>query len=583
MQSVDYTTLMAVCVELRRDCIPSRVEQVYQRDRFTISLGLRTLKTRPWLTISWHPEAARIHLGNPPPKGKDTFTISDRLRHQLNGLALIAVDEIASWERVIDLQFAQRPGESPLWHLYVEIMGKYSNVILTDAEGKIIAPARQVNITQSSVRPIQTGQLYELPPALAGTIPKLEETSESWQARVGLIPGQLLRQLLNCYRGLSPQVARDIIKAANLSPQQSTLQISESDWQRLFNYWQKWLVSLQELQFNPTRLDRGYTVLGWNCPQTEITVQTLLDTYYTEELDRQQFQQLHHQLSQKIDRPRQKLDRKAALFHQRLQQSDDADSYRQQADLLMANLHQWQPGMKSITLADFETGKPVTIDLNPEYNAVANAQSLYKQHQKLKRAKDAVTPLLEEVEAEINYLQQVKTALTQLENRDNEALSALTEIREELIQQGYLTTEVKYDRTSIESDSQPYRYHTPSGFELWIGRNNRQNDRLTFRTAVDYDLWFHTQEIPGSHVLLRLAPGTVADALDLQFAADFTAYYSQARESDTVPVVYTKPKNVYKPKGAKPGMAVYKQETIIWGRPQVAKALIRSSSVELNI
>jgi predicted ribosome quality control (RQC) complex YloA/Tae2 family protein len=574
MQSVDYTTLMAVGVELRRDCIPSRVEQVYQRDRFTISLGLRTLKTRPWLTISWHPEAARIHLGNPPPKGRDTFTLSDQLRHQLNGLALIAAEEVAPWERVIDLQFAQRPGESPLWHLYVEIMGKYSNVILTDAEGKIIAPARQVNINQSSVRPIQTGQSYELPPTLVGTIPKLAETYESWQARVSLIPGKLLRQLLNCYRGLSPQIVRDIAEAANLSSQSSTLELVESDWQRLFNYWQKWLVSLQELQFNPSRLDGGYTVLGWNCPQAEITVQTLLDNYYTEELDRQQFQQLHHQLSQKIANPLEKLDRKAAIFRQRLQQSDDADSYRQQADLLMASLHQWQPGMKSITLADFETGKPVSIELNPEYNAVTNAQSLYKQHQKLKRAKDAVIPLLEAVEAEINYLQQVKTALTQLDSGDEEALSALIEIREELIQQSYLTTEVKFDRTLTESDSQPYRYKTPSGFELWVGRNNRQNDRLTFRMAVDYDLWFHTQEIPGSHVLLRLTPGAVADALDLQFAADFTAYYSQARESDTVPVVYTKPKNVYKPKGAKPGMAIYKQETIIWGRPQVAKGLV---------
>ena len=574
MQSVDYTTLMAVCAELRRDCIPSRIEQVYQRDRFTIALGLRTLTTKPWLTISWHPEAARIHLGTPPPRVKDTFTSSDRLRHQLNGLALIAIAEIAPWERVVDLQFAQRPGEAPLWHLYVEIMGKYSNVILTDAEGKIISPARQISSVQSSVRPIQTGQVYELPPSLTGAVPKLEEPYERWQARVSLVPGQLLRQLLNCYRGLSPQVAREIIIAAELSPQSPIEKLLQSDWQQLFIYWQKWLKSLQELQFNPGRSHRGYTVLGWNRTQTAENVQSLLDSYYTEQLDRQQFQQLHHQLIQKINYPLQKLDRKAEIFRQRLQQSTAAESYRQQADLLMAHLHQWQAGMKSITLADFETGRPVTIELNPEHNAVVNAQYLYKQHQKLKRAKDAVIPLLEAVEAELHYLQQVKTALTQLENCDIEDFSALIEIREEAIQQGYLTAEPKSDRTSIEGDSQPYRYQTPSGFELWIGRNNRQNDRLTFRTAVDYDLWFHTQEIPGSHVLLRLAPGAVADTVDLQFAADFTAYYSQARESDTVPVVYTKPKYVYKPKGAKPGMAIYKQETVIWGRPQVAKAYL---------
>ena len=110
---------------------------------------------------------------------------------------------------------------------------------------------------------------------------------------------------------------------------------------------------------------------------------------------------------------------------------------------------------------------------------------------------------------------------------------------------------------------------------MWIGRNNSQNDRLTFRTASDYDLWFHTQEIPGSHVLLRLEPGSVPDDRDLQYAADLAAYYSRARQSEQVPVVYTKPKYVYKPKGAKPGMAIYKQESVLWGRPQEAKLYIK--------
>ncbi|MCY7277481.1 MAG: NFACT RNA binding domain-containing protein, partial [Phormidesmis sp. CAN_BIN44] len=118
--------------------------------------------------------------------------------------------------------------------------------------------------------------------------------------------------------------------------------------------------------------------------------------------------------------------------------------------------------------------------------------------------------------------------------------------------------------------SHPYRFKTPGGFDLLVGRNNRQNDHLTFRQANDYDLWFHTQEIPGSHVLLRLEPGAVADEADLQFVADMAAYYSRSRQSEQVPVVYTEPRHVYKPKGAKPGIAIYKQERIIWGQPQRA-------------
>ena len=572
MQSVDYTTLIAAATEIGKDWIPARIEQVYQRDRYSLSLALRTLEQRGWLTICWHPQAARICLGDSPPRTPDTFTFSDQLRHQLKGLALIANYELAPWERVVDLQFAQRPEEQPLWHLYVEIMGKYSNAILTDANQQIVTAAHQVSPTQSSVRPIQTGQPYRLPPPLLGTLPQLTESFERWQERVSLVPGELKRQLLNSYRGLSPSVAGEIIKVAGLMPEQSTASLSPSDWQGLFQYWQEWLKKLETRDFQAGWTEKGYTVLGWNIIKPAENVQELLNCYYTNEFNQQIFKQLHHQLMQKVTNVLKKMQQKADTFRQRLQQSAQAEVYRQQADLLMAHLHQWQPGMKSIILSDFETGEAVKIKLNPEKNAVQNAQALYKNHQKLKRAKNAVEPLLQQVSAEINYLEQIKTSLNQSANYYSaEDLETLAEIRDELIEQNYLTSDRRPNQGKTSNDSKPYRYTTPSGFELWIGRNNRQNDRLTFRTAGDYDLWFHTQEIPGSHLLLRLQPGTVPEKADLQFAADLAAYYSQARQSEQVPVVYTKPKNVYKPKGAKPGMAIYKQEQVIWGRPQLAK------------
>jgi predicted ribosome quality control (RQC) complex YloA/Tae2 family protein len=175
------------------------------------------------------------------------------------------------------------------------------------------------------------------------------------------------------------------------------------------------------------------------------------------------------------------------------------------------------------------------------------------------------------VKGEVEYLEQVEDSLVRLETyQAPEDLQALLEIKDELIGQGYLETGEQRRRSDTD-DSQPYSYQTPSGFELLVGRNNRQNDRLTFRIASDYDLWFHTQEIAGSHVLLRLTPGSVPDETDLQFAADLAAYYSRGRQSDLVPVVYTAPKHVYKPKGAKPGMAIYQQERILWGCPQRIK------------
>ena len=484
-------------------------------------------------------------------------------------------------------------------------MGKYSNVILTAQDNLVVTCAHQVSAKQSTVRPIQTGQPYEMPPSLTDAVPSLSESQNRWQSRISLVPGQLHRNLLKNYRGLSKALIFSMIRSASLDPEQSTDSLNPDQWQQLFQRWLYWLQCLENSKFHPSFTPEGYTVIDWPAPDrtTEAdpqyllgnesdsssssplltlseaeksssfsSVQELLNSYYTGQINQEVFAQLRHQLTQKLNNVLAKLRLKANTFKERLQQSADADTHKSQADLLMANLQHWEPGMKSISLPDFETEKPVIIPLNPEKNAVQNAQAIYKKHQKLKRARIAVEPLLAAVQEEIDYLEQVEVALSVLETyRNTQDLQTLAEIREELIQQKYLDVP-DYRSTDKNAAIEFHRYQTPSGFELLIGRNNRQNDQLTFRTANDYDLWFHTLEIPGSHALLRLKPGTVAEETDLQFAADMTAYYSRARHSEQVPVVYTEPKYVYKPKGAKPGMVVYKQERIVWGRPQQAPA-----------
>lgn len=568
MQPVDLTTLTAVCAELRSVWLPARLEQVYQRDRYTIAIALRTLKGRGWLDISWHPQAARLCAGNPPPRTPDTFTFSQQLRHQLGSLALVAIESIAPWERALDLQFARRPGDPVLWHLYVEIMGKRSNVILCNQENQIVTAAHQVSEQQSSVRPILTGQPYELPPALTDAIPSLEESFERWKERITLIPGPVGRQLLKNYRGLSSSLVREICIAAGFEAETPTTELSEEKWNQLHTNWKKWLQALDHKEFQPGMTEQGYSVLGWVGGKSFASVNDLLKEYYTGQLNVQEFKQLRHQLSQKLSNLLQKLQLKATGFKERLSQAKDADKHRQDADLLMASLQAWEPGMKEISLPDFETGKPVKIALEPDKNAIQNAQALYRRHQKLKRARKAVEPLLAEVQTEIDYLEQVESALAAIETYGEATdLKALEEIRDELISGGYLEA-AQYRSQTETQGTDFYRYQSPGGFELLIGRNNRQNDQLSFRLAGDYDLWFHSQEIAGSHALLRVTPGAVADEADLQFAADLTAYYSKGRLSEQVPVVYTEPKFVYKPKGAKPGMVVYKHERIVWGRPQ---------------
>ena len=562
MQPVDLTTLVAVCHELG-NCLPARLEQVFQSDRHTLYLSLRTLEQKLWLQIAWHPQLARIHLSSPPPKQSDTFTFSQQIWHQVMGLALVKIALVSPWERVVDLQFAKRPDDPVLVHLYAEIMGKYSNVVLVNSNQEIISAAHQVSAKQSRVRPIQTGDRYALPPALLDNIPTVEEPIAHWQENLSLIPQPILKSLMSNYRGVSSSLGRSLLTRAEIAPHTPTDQLTPANWQKLHNAWQYWLHCLDAKDFQPARTSDGYTVLASVGQFT--TANALIASYYQTIAASQEFQQLHSQIQQALHHHLQKLQIKAQSFADRLSQSDQAEAIKTHADLLMANIHSPALGQNIITINDFHSLVPITISLDPQLSIVQNAQALYKKYQKQKRAKVAIAPLLQETNQEIQYLHQVVTALGCLETGD---VKSLQEIHQELCQQAYL----KSDRPIITKKSKPeppncHRFTSPSGYEIWVGRNNYQNDQLTFKVASAYDLWLHTQEIPGSHVLLRLEPGAIAEPQDLQTAANLAAYYSQARHSDRVPVVFTKPQYVFKPKGAKPGMVVYQQEQIIWGQP----------------
>ncbi|XGB40954.1 MAG: NFACT family protein [Nodosilinea sp. LVE1205-7] len=573
MQPFDFTTLIAVVQDLRNHWMPSRCEQVVQWDTTSLALALRTLNQQVWLTLSWHPQAARLHLGEAPPRGQDTFTFSRQLKHQLNQLALVAIEPIAPWERVLDLQFGPRPGDQPQWHLYVEIMGKYSNVILVNAQNQIVTAAHQVSEQQSRVRPIQTGDIYRVPPALMGGLPSRQESQQAWQDRLTLIPNRLSQMLMQSYAGLSSALVRSLLAKAELETDPFSDHLRQADWNRLFAVWQHWLLTLETGNFHPALTPDGYTMLGGDQP-TGMTIHQVLHQYYGDQLNRQQFKQLKNQLQQRLKGSLTKLQQKISVFDQRLQESNQADQYRRQADLLMAYGHQWQPGLTQMVLEDFITGEAVAIAIDPDKTAIQQAQRFYKQHQKLNRARTAIAPLLAEVKAELDYLQQVEAALTELTDYTEPAdLEILTDIRNELIQQNYLAAPDYGSGHQRPGKTEAFRHClSPDGLTVLIGRNNRQNDQLVSSIATDYDLWFHSQEIPGSHVLLRVDPGQVASDRDRQYAADLAAYFSRARQADQVPVVYTQPRHLYKPRGARPGMVIYKQEIVIWGQPRRVEA-----------
>ncbi|APB32472.1 fibronectin-binding A-like [Gloeomargarita lithophora Alchichica-D10] len=571
LQSCDLTTLVAVCQELRRDWVPARIERVLQTDKHHLYLGLRTLTERGWLLLSWHPQAARLHASPAPPAEPDTFTFSQQLWHQLGHLALTDLRLSNPWERVVDLHFAPRPGEPAQWHLYLEVMGRYSNAILTHPDGTILTCAHQVSAQDSRVRPLQTGTLYQFPPALTQPLPRRDEPFEHWHQRLTLIPVPLSRALIQNYRGLSMKLVREMGQVLQIDPEINVSHITFPDWQKLWSVWQTWLEVLQAATFTPGLTPQGYTVLGWGITKSYATISELLQDYYHHHLGAQILQQQVQQLGQKLQNQHKKLQQKAQVFSEKLSQVTEAESYRTQADLLMAHLHQWTPGMRMIKLADFTTAEEITIPIHPEKNALQTAQDLYKKYQKLKRAKDTVLPLLKAVNTQISYLEQIETHVQQLELApDANAPGILAEIYSELAQQGYDLKPASY-RPSSRPKTIPFlTFTTPQGYPIYVGRNNRQNEALTFTYANDYDLWFHAQEIPGSHVILRLPPGISPSTADLHTTANIAAYYSRSRHSQQVPVIYTPAQYLQRIKGQPPGTVNYRHEQVIWGEPAQA-------------
>ncbi len=568
MQPVDYTTLVFAVGELNSRIVPSRLEQVVQPDRFTLHLGLKTFQGRGWLTCSWHPGAGRIHLTRSVPKCPDTFTFSQQIWHQVGGLALVRLHLPQPWDRVVVLEFAQRPEAPTLWYLYLEIMGKHSNSILVNQNHRIVTAAHQVSSNQSRLRPIATGDQYQFPPSQRLASPDREESFDSWQSRLEGLDQSLSKALLSRYRGLSQVLVKEICQRSGVEPETLTQNLTVQQWQSLFQEWQFWLECLTELKYTWTEVKNSYSVLPQSGQAGAINLSHKLEQYYDRFLKQEIWEQMAGRISQVLSAQKQKLEQKVKEFNNRLDQSDRAELIKDQADLLMANLHHINQGTDRVCLPDFHSNNYLEIKLDQALTPIQNAQKLYKIYQKQKRTREAIEPLLAEVYQEINYLVDVETALSYLENND---LESLREIYQELIENGYIKPLENefYRATKPKTEVNCYRYSTPQGNEIWVGRNNLQNDNLTFRIATNYDLWFHALEISGSHVLLRLKPGTEPDREELELAANLAAFYSRARHSEQVAIIYTKPQSVFKPKGAKPGMVVYKQEKTIWGRPHL--------------
>ena len=549
---MDVTTLRAVLAEWRPLLLPSRFEKAQQASPQALQIGLRSLSGNHWLELSWQAEAARLHTIPPPPRQGDGSTLAQQLQHGLKGLALIEIQQ-QGWERVVELGFARRPGEPVLRWLVVELMGRHSNLLLLDADRQVVALARQVKPQQSRLRPIGTGDPYQPPPPLAGEPPRLEESFASWQRRLRLVPLPLQQALRDAYQGISPALLRQLLPCG--WGELAVDSISPEQWQQLWQGWRQWLEAVQLGRFSWQLEPAGYRCWAGSSGHTPAANPTLainqgLAAYFSEHLGAQvlaqQRQQLQHRLQATVERESRQASEQQAL----LDAVPEGEALQRRADALLSQLQ-------------------------PSRQCIEEAQKLYKTARKRRRSVAAITPRLElhrqrlaSLEASLTYLEQADS-LEQVGSLAAELEALLAERGQRKSAGGRQSRRAG----AIEGVPQPLELHTPSGLPIQIGRNHRQNEWIAFRQARRGDLWFHAQELAGSHVVLKSSERPASDA-DLQAAADLAAHYSRGRGNRRVPVVMVPTEELQRIPGAAPGTVRHRGGSVLWGEPQRALSLL---------
>lgn len=572
----DGLTVHVIATELSSQLVGCRITRIYQPTRYDLILHCRKPGSEMHLLVSGHPQYARIHLTTasiPNPPSPPAFCML--LRKHFEGGKIVGISQVG-FERIvqIDVENLAESGELAVKRLLVEIMGRHSNVIALDSDHKTILDAMtRVTEAMSRYRQLAPGVIYGLPPSQDKLDPLLSDQHQFVNRIAPALPQEKLFQLLvETYQGISPLTAKEIVARAGLDPEASREQLSDIN---------KLWTAFQELLQN--------TIAGRNQPclavdsngvpvdfapfplltkgashRTIATLSEAIDEYYQYKEEQEKRNQLAGELRQVVLSHLRRIEAKIGKQEQALDEAKDAELYRIQGELLTANIYRVSRGMRSITVENFyDPPTTLTIPLDPMLSPAENAQKLFKYYTKLKNSLAATSEQLSASKAEKEYLLAVLTSIDLAESSAD-----LAEVKEELVAAGYISDYKKHSESakSKKTATAPLRLVSSDGFTIYIGRNNRQNDRVTFGIGKPDDIWLHVKGIPGSHVLIVTGNKPVPNST-IEEAAVLAAYYSKGRQSTNVAVDYTKRKHVRKPSGAKPGQVIYDQYSTVYVRP----------------
>ena len=504
------------------------------------------------------------------------------LRKHFNSARILSVTQ-PGLERIVDftVEHLNELGDVCKKHIMVELMGKHSNIILVDENGLILDSIKRVSGMVSSVREVLPGRPYFIPQ----TQEKLDPLTVSFEEFLTLQekPMELSKALYTTFTGLSPQTANELCHRAGLAPELPAAEFDQDFMRHLFRVFTELTDDIKNGEFAPNLVRKNGEPVAFSATaltlysgeeyETEdfVSVSALLQDYYSEKNTvtriRQRSSDLRRVLQSALEREVKKYD----LQIKQLKDTESRDKYKVYGELLTAYGYGIEPGAKETTVTNYYTNEPLTIPLDETMSALENAKRYFEKYNKLKRTHEALTEQVAETKSAILHLESIKNSLEIARHEED-----LVQIKAELTEYGYLKKHLvaqKGDKNKKEKKvritAKPLHYRTEDGFDLYVGKNNYQNDYLTFEFANGNDWWFHAKDCAGSHVILKNDGRDIPDHV-FEDAGALAAFYSKNKDAGKVEVDYIDKKQVKKPNGAKPGFVVYYTNYSLMATPNIS-------------
>lgn len=568
----DGIVIANVVKELRDTLLGGRINKIAQPEKDELILTIKGQAREQYkLLLSAGAGLPLIYLTEntkPSPLTAPNFCML--LRKHLNSAKILDIYQ-PGLERIINfkMEHLDEMGDLCVKYLIIELMGKHSNIIFCDDDMTIIDSIKRINQFVSSVREVLPGREYFIPSTTEKLDP-LVVNCDTFRESILQKPMPIGKALYNNLTGISPLLANELCCRASIDAADTTDSLSEAAGLHLYKNFERLMEDVKNGTFTPNIVSLDgvpaeFSSVALNCysnheVQAFDSISALLETFYASKNAvariRQKSTDLRKVVANAIDRTSKKYD----LQLKQLQDTDKRDKFKVYGELLTAYGYGLEPGAKVLNTINYYNNEEISIPLDPTMTPMENAKHYFEKYNKLKRTFDALTTQIQETKDELTHLESIKTALDIATEEDD-----LTALKHELTEYGYLKRrftsgskklEKKANAKKSSAKSKPFHYISSDGYHMYVGKNNYQNDELTFQFADGGDWWFHAKKMAGSHVIVK-ADGKELPDRTYEEAARLAAFYSSAREADKVEIDYTIKKNVKKPSGGKPGFVVY--------------------------